>query len=407
MHTSQPLPNASKFLVSVPYSAEQQRGVTILVLVSCISLVAVVVLLLTIAISAFINRASRDKQLFVKNHLSAYFISLLLCNLVQAIASVISIVWIRNMGVFYGSACVLQGILTQASDLGIAVWSMVISGHIFCELSLGWNTRKSVLRCILISGWSTITAFVALGPATMSVKKGPFYGISGHWCWISPKYKTEQVVLDRLLMFLFALLSLGLCIFAFSRLRRNSSAHQSNEGNMHVGQDSNSAQVKTIRFAKQMLVYPVTNAAIILPLVISQFVSWGGKGLPFGATIFCMAIFLLSGLVNVILFIAIRPVKTGQQSLDGPCDQDRDQHQQSHQAITHSRTASDASDSTLVSISKRTKLRPPDIIITRDSFESVYSSYDEEHPVARNAAHSAPAMSCWSPDGSPRNRLFV
>lgn len=122
-----------------------------------------------------------------------------------------------------------------------------------------------------------------------------------------------------------------------------------------------------------------------------------------------MAIFLLSGLVNVILFIAIRPalpmefVKTGQQLPGGPCDQD----QPPRQAITHSRSASDASDSTLVSISKRTKLRPPDIIITRDSFESVYSSYDEERPVARNAAQSAPAMSCWSPDGAPRKRYAV
>ena len=67
MHTSQSLPSAAKFLVSVQYSAEQQRGVTvgtspsiyqllltylqILVLVSCISLVAVVVLLSTITVS--------------------------------------------------------------------------------------------------------------------------------------------------------------------------------------------------------------------------------------------------------------------------------------------------------------------------------------------------------------------
>ena len=126
-----------------------------------------------------------------------------------------------------------------------------------------------------------------------------------------------------------------------------------------------------------------------------------------------MAIFLLSGLVNAILFTAIRPtltlgsVKTGQQSTGSPCSQDRDQHQQPRQAITHSRTASDATDSTLVSISKRTKLRPPDIIITRDSFESVYSPYDEERPVVRNAVQSAPAMACWSPDGSPRKRYVV
>jgi len=147
---------------------------------------------------------------------------------------------------------------------------------------------------------------------------------------------------------------------------------------------------------------------------LSELLSFGalsslfeGPVIPY---ILSMAIFLLSGLVNVILFIAIRPalsLGSVQQSPSGPCDQAHDQRQLPRQANMHSRTASDGSDSTLVSISKRTKLRPPDIIITRDSFESVYSSYDEERPVARNVAQSAPAMSYWSPDGSPRKRYVV
>ena len=55
-------------------------------------------------------------------------------------------------------------------------------------------------------------------------------------------------------MFLFALWSLGLCIFVFSPVRGKSPVHQSNEGNTPDCQGSNSAQVKKIRFAKQMLV---------------------------------------------------------------------------------------------------------------------------------------------------------
>jgi len=114
MPTSQLLPDASKF----PYSAEQQRGVTVRTFPLNIPIVTDLYTdisprlvhlsrrgdcvtvdyrcrslifeefnsgLTSIAtkVSAFINRTSRDKHLFVRNHLSAYFISLLLCNLVQ------------------------------------------------------------------------------------------------------------------------------------------------------------------------------------------------------------------------------------------------------------------------------------------------------------------------------------
>jgi hypothetical protein len=69
------------------------------------------------------------------------------------------------------------------------------------------------------------------------------------------------------------------------------------------------------------------------------------------------------------------------------------------------RSSSNAIKTTSVA-SKRTKPRPPDIIITRDSFESVYSVYDEE-PV-QEQQHQRPVAHTqqpWSADG-PRHRRY-
>lgn len=85
----------------------------------------------------------------------------------------------------------------------------------------------------------------------------------------------------------------------------------------------------------------------------------------------------------------------------------------------HSRNVSNASSegSTVVgsgdehSITSKQprKARPPDIIIRRDSIESMYSVYDEEEEippahVQRSALQPPPMSSVWSPGRSPQRR---
>ncbi|KAF8070358.1 hypothetical protein FPV67DRAFT_1668221 [Lyophyllum atratum] len=188
--------------------------VQILVVVSCISLLAVVVLLLAIALSAFNTRGSFDKHLFVRTHVAAYFVSLLLCDFIQ--------VWVHRMGVYFGETCVLQGVLKQTSDIGTAVWTLVIAVHTFCLLFLELKTRAFVLWITLLGGWSAIAALVILGPATLNTeRRGPFFGVSGYWCWISPNYPTQRITLDYLFMFLAAFMSFILYILIFLRFRGN------------------------------------------------------------------------------------------------------------------------------------------------------------------------------------------
>ena len=52
-------------------------------------------------------------------------------------------------------------------------------------------------------------------------EQGPFYGISGFWCWITPNYPTERYTLEYLFMFTTAGVSFVLYSLIFFRLRGN------------------------------------------------------------------------------------------------------------------------------------------------------------------------------------------
>jgi len=170
-------------------------------------------------------------------------------------------------------------------------------------------------------------------------------------------------------------------------------------------------------FNRQMLVYPLAYVLLILPLLISQFSAMAGHKVSFGTHVFCAVIFLLSGPVNAFLFFVICPVlpsgslRLGQQSSElSSQDQERNQDGDLAQASGHRRTTSDSSNDTLVGAAKKNKMRPPDIIITRDSIDSVYSVYEAEEPgevsnavLHKNVSHSAPPGTYWSPE-SPRRR---
>jgi len=309
--------------------------------------------------------------------------------------------------------------------------------HTFCVIFLELKIRTYVMWFTLVGGWSVIITLVIVGPATRNTAtRGPFFGISGYWCWISPQYKIERLTLDYLVMFLAAFFSMVLYVLIFLRMQGNIVRNgwrirfrRTSEASWR-GRKSGDDQAMAI--ARKMLLYPIAYAILILPISISRFATWAGKNVPFEVTIFTAAIFLLSGLVNVILFATTRRVlptksiKFGKWSISPPHqlppaanENGIDPYYATSRTKGHSRNDSNASEgSTIVgssdghSIKQLRKARPTDIIIRRDSVESMYSVYDEEQHeippvhVQRSALQPPPLSSVWSPDGSPQRRSW-
>ncbi|KAJ7072550.1 hypothetical protein C8F01DRAFT_1243594 [Mycena amicta] len=247
------LPDGTEWLLREAYTTREVHGVTVLVVISCISLLFVVGLLSAIALSAFNTRSSIDQHLFVRTHVAAYFISLLISDLIQAIGSILNARWIHDLAVEVGPLCTAQGVLKQIADVATAFWTVVIAIHTFCLLFLELKSSRFTLIATLISGWFGIAAIVIAGPAALdTAHHGPFYGISGYWCWIGPRWTASRIGLDYL--------------------------------------------------------YPIAYTILILPIAASRFSSFAGDDVPFGVTVFSAAIFLLSGIVNVTLFTMTRRI---------------------------------------------------------------------------------------------------
>lgn len=309
------LPNGADFIVRYNYSDKEAHGVIVLIVISAFSMVAVVSLLAGIAISAYNTRTSTNKHLFVKTHVAAYFICFLLSDFLQAIGSLMNATWVREHAVIFGETCTAQGVIKEIADVSSAFWTLVIAIHTFCLLVIEIKLRTFVLWTTLVGGWSAIFAIVISGPAVRETSnRGPFYAISGYWCWISTNYPADGFTLDYLLMFMAALIAFILYALIYLKLRGNMIIEGYHIRFVKVSAEDlahwreKKFENESLQIAMRMWIYPMAYVILILPMSIVRFVSWGGHQVSLEATIFASAVFLLLGISNVTLFLTTRPV---------------------------------------------------------------------------------------------------
>jgi hypothetical protein len=409
------------------YTAQQSTGVSILVVVSLLSFVAVLVLLLAIALSAFNTRHSHDRFLFVRTHAAAYFLSLMVCWLIQCTASIMSSHWLKDNIILSGNFCNIQGALKHVADVGLAVWTLVMAGNTFSHLFLEMNPKRYVMWIVLVSGWIFTGIVVGAGPAIAlsSKNRGPFYNINGVWCSISPDYEVQVVTLGYLLILLSAVLSAILYGMTFLRIRgnivRNGWAIKFRR--VRDTADKYYSNDKAQLVAKQMMLFPVAYAVLILPIAITRFIVWSGKTVPFELTIFSSSVYVLSGFTNVFIFTTTRRilpissmrignwylVPSSRPSPDGDETDDFAVIKHSSEDGAEkgvSRVVTFAAEPTTIRTPpgrKQSQRRPAELNLAprdRDSFASMYSD--------REGVYVPPLSSHWSADTPPlQSRMSV
>lgn len=300
------------------YNGTEKSGISIVIVAASVSLLAVIGLLVVLGVSAYKTMRTPNVHRFMRTHIVAYFISLLLCDVISAVGSLMNGHWLSQGGVYLGAFCTSQGALKNTGNVGTALWSMVIAIHTFCLLVLKWRSRDYVLYVTLFVVWAFIGLVVIIGPAGVQnmANRGPYFGVAGYWCWITDGYAIQRVTLQYLWMFLSAFISFVLYSMVFLclrgnliisggkmrlRLKRSTALWQA-----QTGRDSADGQAANL--AKHMLVYPIAYTTLILPIAICRFLELTGHEISFAVTIFADTIFLLSGLVNVVLFTTTRKI---------------------------------------------------------------------------------------------------
>ncbi|KAL0578768.1 hypothetical protein V5O48_003221 [Marasmius crinis-equi] len=195
------------------YTSGERAGVIVLTVAALLSLAAI----LFVAVPSIFTT-----QRSFKTHIFEYLSCLLIANTIQSIGTAMNLRWVMKNGVSNGNFCNVQGGIKQAGNLATALWSFMLAMHLFNILFMRSAVTKVGLWCTVIGGWLLVVLFVVIGPvAIQKPSKGPYFGVSGQWCWITDEYPEEQVFLEYFFEFLAAALSFLLYSIILLRVRGN------------------------------------------------------------------------------------------------------------------------------------------------------------------------------------------
>ncbi|KAK7038876.1 hypothetical protein VNI00_010508 [Paramarasmius palmivorus] len=273
--------------------------------------------LLSIASVLFVLRYVFGTPKTFRTHIFEYLVSLFIANVVQSTGTAMNLRWVVKNGVSNGSFCVAQGAIKQAGNVATALWSFMISLHLFNILFMRSSVTRVGLWLTLLGGWLCVAVIVFIGPAAVeNPEKGPYFGISGRWCWITNEYPEEQIFLEYFFEFLSACLSFILYCVILLRVRGNLVHNQgkwqlkfiSSSESWRLGFARDLIDSSMLKLAQKMVWFPVAYTIILIPITITRLSEFMGHKIPFGATVFAGVVFNLTGFVNVCLIVVTRRV---------------------------------------------------------------------------------------------------
>ncbi|KAJ7306820.1 hypothetical protein DFH08DRAFT_901843 [Mycena albidolilacea] len=280
--------------------------------VLCLALAALLSLL---SVSFYFMKSSLRLHNYGNTHINGYFRSLLVANAVQAFGTVMNFKWAADRGVTSGPFCSAQGGIKQTGNIATALWSFVLALHLFNLLFLRMKSTNVGFWCTIAGGWSFVVLIVVIGPTAIQTSaKGPYFGISGAWCWITSQYPQEQIFLEYFLEYLSAGFCLIMYTSVFLRMRGNL-VHANGKWSLRFLPRGESWQLSMSRdlidsamlqAVQKMLWYPIVYILLIIPITLARLSQFAGAHVPFWATVVTDVIFNLTGFANVLLFASTR-----------------------------------------------------------------------------------------------------
>ncbi|KAF8491856.1 hypothetical protein F5888DRAFT_1860574 [Russula emetica] len=306
-----PSTNSSQIYIPsvTPYTSFEGRFISATVGAALLSAISVITLF-------FISYSRSHSHLGDYTHIPVLFGSLLVSNLLQSIGTIIDSRWVYLGMVSPGTLCSLQGGIKQAGNVGTAVWTFMLSLHAFHLLFLRARVWVGSKWLILLLGWFFIASVVAIGPLAIQEKtRGPYFGPSGFWCWITQQYPASQICLEYMLEWTSAFFSFVLYVAVLLRVRGNLIQDTAGKWSLRWVSHSESWQLAFARdyldscLVKMVAIivwYPVIYTVLIVPISIARFANYAGARVPDGFTFLADVIFALGGFANFIHFLNTR-----------------------------------------------------------------------------------------------------
>ncbi|KAH9170451.1 hypothetical protein EDB89DRAFT_2071969 [Lactarius sanguifluus] len=217
-----------------------------------------------------------------------YMLSLFSYDIVQAVGGILSVRWAHNGIVTTGPYCTAQGIIKQTGALGVALLSL------------------EPKRVTLLSGSVAFTClFVGLSAGISNGIHKDFETPTPYWCWISPKYHEARLVSEYVWMWIALFASVVMYIPLHFWMKGHLSVDDEKWYKFRLVKSD--VEYSKRRATLGILLYPLAYTLVVIPLSVARWLLFSHKSVPSATTFFGLTMFNLSGAVNVLLFMIVRP----------------------------------------------------------------------------------------------------
>lgn len=302
----------------VPLSLSAAIGQTSIAVVGILGFLVVGGLMAYLAILVFRPGTGERKEQslavkrFLLSDLGSYFMCLMVCDLAPIIGSLANIRWARLRTIHHESLCDFQGSMAQFGVFGSFMFNLIIAIHTFMLLTLRIKPPKWCRYVFLAVGWLVPIFGTIMGPVTNKASFS-FFGPTSAGCWItfgaSNYVQWYQAVVIVCLLVLFFQTCMYVTVWlslsgSFEKFRNRAiSGTTSSNGNSDSAPERSK---EVISVARKMLWFPILNAALSLPIIVTVILSASGKIYSQAIYLVADALFTSLGIADVFLFYITR-----------------------------------------------------------------------------------------------------
>ncbi|KAH9083444.1 hypothetical protein EDB83DRAFT_2511764 [Lactarius deliciosus] len=221
-----------------------------------------------------------------------YLLSLFVYDILQAFGGILDVRWAHD-GIVTD-----RPLLHSTGDYSANRPTRSRTNHSLALWDIGIQARHFAFGTVALA-----SLFIALWVGIGNGVHKNFVTPTPYWCWISPEYKLERLAGEYVWMWiaLFASVIMYLPLYFWTKGRL--SVDPEKWYKFRLGKsDAFLSQSPLI-----VLSYPLAYSLMVLPLTVTRWSLFNHKKVSSAATFFGVSMFNLSGAINVLLFLIVRP----------------------------------------------------------------------------------------------------
>jgi hypothetical protein len=234
------------------------------------------------------------------------FLNLVLADLCQGTAFLVSFFWISKDAILAPtSACQAQGFLLHLGDVASAFFVLAIALHTYYTAVMSRRVPYRIFGAMVIMVWLIVIFLTVVG---LAIHQETYFVRAGAWCWISSDYEPERLGLHYFWLFLSEFGLIVLYVVTFFQLRKKTRSMFSEDRVAGISVTNQKSIDAVNRITTLMMLYPLVYVVLTLPLSAARMWSMARGGASPGNVTNCVTGALLAscGWVDCLLYTLTR-----------------------------------------------------------------------------------------------------